>query len=163
MLTQDELKSLLSYNRRTGVFKWRVSPCGNVKRWSVAGSLNEEGYRFIDIRGRTYRAHRLAWFYVTGKWPVEHLDHKNCDHDDNRFTNLREASLAQNNQNRVRPNTGNSSGVLGVSWDIRRQRWRAQIWVEGRSRSLGHFKHKTEARRAYLAAKRELHPFFAGV
>ena len=48
---------------------------------------------------------------------------------------------------------------LGASWHEGRQKWQAQIYINGKAKYLGLFKTKEEAHAAYLAAKRELHPF----
>lgn len=155
------LKKALAYDPETGVFRWLISPTRSVKVGDTAGGLNREGYLMIRFKNRKYAAHRLAWWWVTGKWPKEHIDHRNGVKDDNRFCNLREATLAENNQNRTAPNEGNTSGLLGVSWESTSRRWRAQIWVNGASRTIGRFKEKEEARAAYTEAKEQLHLFFA--
>jgi hypothetical protein len=53
-----------------------------------ADYLGPGGYRYIDIDGKTYRADKIAWFFVHGKWPtdVEHLD---GDLTNNQLKNLR--------------------------------------------------------------------------
>ncbi|MFW4291481.1 HNH endonuclease [Salmonella enterica subsp. enterica serovar Paratyphi C] len=46
------------------------------------------GYIRIYINKKWYLAHRLAWLYVTGKWPINVIDHINRNKADNRFINL---------------------------------------------------------------------------
>lgn len=160
MITHSRLLEVLRYHPRTGFFTWRSCPSPKIKAGTRAGSVHPQGYRRISVDGHHYAAHRLAWFYVRGSWPPFDLDHKNTVKDDNRLSNLRSATLAENNQNRIRPNTGSASGLLGVSPDARKGKWRAQIWVNGSSKSLGRFDKKEDAHRAYLEAKKALHPFF---
>lgn len=98
-LTAESLRELLHYDPQTGIFTWRVTR-GNLKACSRAGSMKEDGYIRVCIGERRYHAHRLAWLYVTGDWPVEEIDHINRNKADNRFTNLRPATRSTNEQNR---------------------------------------------------------------
>jgi hypothetical protein len=117
----------------------------------------------ISLDNIYYRAHRLAWLYVHDVWPDDQIDHINGCRDDNRIANLREVTNAQNMQNLHRPHSRNTSGYLGVHFVRERNRWGAQIRDNGRKRNLGHFATAEEASAAYLAAKRELHPFWHDV
>ena len=152
MLTAKRLRELLHYDPATGVFTRRVSRQG-FNAHTVAGSLHKQsGYVIMGVDRRSYRAHRLAWLYMTGHWPAE-LDHKNGDRSDNRWDNLREAGRTQNNANAKR-REDNSSGFKGVSWDRANGRWRAYINVDGRQKHLGRFDAIESAAAAYsIAAK----------
>jgi HNH endonuclease len=75
-ITAPLLRQVLSYEPRTGTFWWRVSRGGKAIR-SAAGFQSGRGYVNICVGGRHYRAHRLAWLYVTGRWPKEEIDHVN--------------------------------------------------------------------------------------
>src|SRR5947209_541842 len=66
-LTRARLRELLRYNRKTGEFRWRKRPRGWVRLELSAGYLSKQGYRCINIDGRFYREHQLAWFYMTGR------------------------------------------------------------------------------------------------
>ena len=153
-LTQERLKELLAYDRKTGVFTWKVRrlACTVGK---VAGS--EKGsYRRIGIDNGMYYAHRLAWLYVYGAWPAATIDHRDGDRSNNKIKNLREATSAQNSQNRLQ-HKNNSSGFTGVVRS--RNEWQAQIMVGGKAQFLGRFKTPEDAHQAYLAAKTKLHTF----
>jgi hypothetical protein len=50
------------------------------------------------------------------------------------------------------PRSDNTSGFLGVSWDKRSQKWRAQISIDGRNRVLGAFATPEQANEAYQIA-----------
>lgn len=154
-LTAERLRSVLSYDPETGLFRWRVKPNRNIVIGSVAGSRRSaaRGRNDIGIRidGRQHAAHRLAWLYVHGKWPADQIDHINCDASDNRIANLREATAAQNQANR-RIGVANTSGVKGVCWHKRERRWYASIKVNGKSKHLGRFKSKKDAAVAYWFA-----------
>jgi hypothetical protein len=159
-LTVQRLRELLAYDPETGVFTWLVTKSSRAVKGSVAGSINGEGYRQIQLDGAMYAAHHLAWFYVKGGWPTEQIDHRNCTRDDNRFTNLREASGNQNKRN-TRISRNNTSGFKGVYFDKRSNRWRAYIHHERRQRYLGTFDTATEAHAAYYKAAVEIDPEFA--
>src|SRR5215468_6803827 len=78
-----------------------------------AGCRKTDGYVHIGVDGRTYSAHRLAWFYVYGVWPEHDIDHMNGVRGDNRLVNLREATHIQNcrNSRTCRPNKNGFRGV----------------------------------------------------
>jgi hypothetical protein len=100
---------------------------------------------------------RLAWLYMTGKWPAHEIDHRNGIGWDDRFENLREATHAQNLHNqRVRKDS--SSGLRGVHRNqTKASPWRASIAVKGSKRKhLGCFASAVEAYEAYKAASLEL-------
>ena len=138
-ITQKELKELLHYGPETGIFVWKVSPTRSVHVGDVAGTIHHLGYREIKIGGRLYRAHRLAWLYVYGKFPDDQIDHINQDPGDNRITNLRDATASKNQRN-ARMNKANTSGVMGVCWSKSRKKWYAQITVDGKQKYLGSYK-----------------------
>jgi hypothetical protein len=148
MISAERLRELLAYDPETGVFTWRSSRCG-VAAGSVAGSRKSNGYIKVKVGGRMYRSHRLAWFYVTGVWPVGQLDHINGIRDDNRIANLREATNAENQQN-SKCRSGSASGFKGVT--RKRNAWRARIKRGGRFIYLGAYKTREEAHAAYRVA-----------
>ena len=89
--------------------------------------------------------------------PKRYLDHINGVRNDNRIENLREATNTENQQNRKKANVTNQFGLLGVSKT--RNRWRAEISINNRKIYVGIFATPEEAHVAYLAKKREVHPF----
>lgn len=140
-LTAEKLREILSYDPDTGVMKWKAKTSPKMRVGDVAGCVDRfgTGYRQIRIEGKTYREHRLAWLYVYGKWPEQVIDHINGVRTDNRLCNLREATPAQNQQNRVGCQRNNTSGVRGVCWDKRTAKWMAFIQFNGRHLHLGRF------------------------
>lgn len=149
---------MLAYDPDTGVFTRRVSS-GNQMRGNRAGTHDSRGHIQIRVNGVLYGAHRLAWVYMTGAWPKEQIDHRNGVRDDNRWTNLRPATHLENVQNQV-ARRDNKTGYLGVHRIRKTGRYCAQITVAGEHHVLGvSFKTPQEAHAAYLAAKRDLHPF----
>lgn len=157
-LTAERLREVLHYDAATGRFTWLKSH-QKVSAGDAAGCLDDKGYVRIRIDGKRYRAHRLAWLYVTGDWPEDQIDHRDLDKANNAFLNLRQANNTQNNGNRKRqPN--NTSGHRGVSWHSPRRRWRAIIYVGKKQVYLGTFNNKETAAEAYrLAAQSKFGEF----
>lgn len=146
LLTVDRLHEVLDYNPETGVFTRRVTRPGR-----VAGSVNSTGYLQIEIGGRTYCAHRLAWLYTYGEWPPNELDHINRNKSDNRISNLRPATRQQNCWNTRRHF---KTKPKGVSFEPQRRGKKYRASIQGRERrlSLGLFNTAEEAHAAYKAA-----------
>jgi hypothetical protein len=157
-LTAQLLKSLMRYEPETGVFVRLAGGTGGAKPGMPCGFQRPNGYIDIKVKGRIYRAHRLAWFYMTGSWPTEQIDHINGQRDDNRWANLRDCSPTVNCQNRIRPRRGSRSGLIGASWCNTKKRWVATIGCDGRIHRLGAFRTAEAAHAEYLKAKRRLHP-----
>lgn len=149
MLTHQRLLEALDYDPATGMFRHKEKKC-HIHPGDIAGS-NYPDYVRIYIDGKSYKAHRLAWFYVTGSWPTRFLDHANGDKRDNSIANLREADRSENGAN-IPVKSHNTSGLKGVSWYARTKRWKAQIQVKGRKIFLGYHLTKEAAYAAFCAA-----------
>lgn len=87
----------------------------------------------------------------------DHIHHRTLD---NRRSQIRKATVGQNNTNQ-RVRRDNSSGFKGVSRDG--SRWKAQIQLNGEKRHLGNFLLPEDAHAAYCQAATELHGQFAGL
>ena len=156
-LTAERVRELLDYDPETGVLTWKVRRGGRAHLGAVAGVPDGLGYVSIRVDSRLYRAHRLAWLLSHGRWPPEQIDHINGVRDDNRLSNLREATRGQNMENQRRPRAGNTSGFLGVCWHARSKKFMARITTGGTRFYLGVYPDAESAHAAYLKAKRELH------
>jgi len=152
----------LAYDPDTGAFVWRRSTSNRKPAGAVAGSLRRNGYVHIKLGGKSYPAHRLAWRIVHGLWPAHQLDHINGVRSDNRIVNLREATQAENLQNRSRL-ANNTSGYPGVTYHVRKRAWQAQIDAGGKRFYLGRFADPAAAHAAYVEAKQRLHTFHPDV
>jgi hypothetical protein len=156
MLTQARLKELLHYNPDTGVFTNLSARSTSIKAGVSAGYIRQDGYVVIKVDSKPYKAHRLAWLYVHGSWPIDLIDHIRSD---NKISNLREATNRQNIQNLKAARSDNGSGYLGVSFRKGCGKWRATIFIDGMNRSLGDFDTPELASEAYLTAKRIHHEY----
>lgn len=164
-LTLQYLHSILIYNKNTGLFLWKYRDDVG-KKWNnrnagkVAGTKNKNRHVTILINRIKYKAHRLAWFYVTGFWPKENIDHRDLNKSNNIWKNLREATHAQNSMNRkLQPN--NLIGFKGVSWKADRDKWMSRIKKDRRQIFLGYFQTPEEAHNAYVVASKKYHGEFA--
>jgi len=117
MLTQERLKEVVTYNPITGVLT-RISSYYKSKIGKEIGTRDTRGYTVMTIDGKTQLAHRMAWLYIYGYLPPFHIDHINGDTEDNRISNLREATAKQNIENQ-KLHKNNKTGHRGV---IRREK-----------------------------------------
>lgn len=175
--TPEELRKLLEYDPATGALRYRAAWPGlfssegklsreaRCSKWNAnhAGTaafegLSSQGYRAGTITGVRVCAHRVIIAMTTGKWP-DSVDHINGDRQDNRLSNLRVVSRAENAKNAAKPRT-NTSGHIGVGWRQDLGKWRASIGVKGKARHLGIFDSLEEAIAARAAADEEhgFHP-----
>lgn len=149
----QEIKEKLHFNPLTGVFTWRVSPARAVRAGSRAGYIHPSGHRYLSFKGCTYSAHRLAWVYVHGRWPKQHIDHIDGNPDNNCIKNLRLLCHTANLQAQRRARKDNTSGLLGVSYRNDNGKWQARIQRHKKSISLGTFSSPEEAHLVYLLYK----------
>jgi hypothetical protein len=159
-LTVQQLCELLHYDSQTGDFTWIVSR-GNqfTKPGMKAGFKDTYGHMGIEINGKRYLSHRLAWLYVHKKWPDHQIDHINRVRDDNRIDNLRDVLgiVNLNNKGNYRNST---TGFKGVT--IKNGRFIAQITVNGKCKYLGSFDTAEKASQAYQNTKKKTPPIKAG-
>ncbi len=151
------MNTKLNYDPNTGIFTWAINRY-RVRVGAGAGTLRKDGYIRIQIDCELHLAHRLAWFFVHGVWPVNQIDHINGVRTDNRIANLRIATPAENSQNQGK-NRNNTSGYTGVSWNKRAGKYQSQIQVNGKLIYLGLFDDKEEAKQAREDAKKKYHGY----
>lgn len=130
----------------------------NSYRWRV----NADGYAVRDARvgegvGKRVISLAKALMDVAPR-DSRQVDHINRDRLDNRRSNLRVCTHAQNHQN-VPGHPRSTSRFRGVSWDSARQRWAAYVMLAGRTHHLGRFERETEAAEVAAAFRREHMPF----
>jgi HNH endonuclease len=140
-ISLERLRDDLLYDPLTGNFYWKHSRSGQ-HPVDQAGTVRTDGYVMIGYLAKTYLAHRLAWFYVHGAWPVETVDHINGNPSDNRFVNLRQAKHFENSQNRALKST-NTTGMTGIF--KRGRKWFARATVNNYTHTVGSFNTKEEA------------------
>lgn len=151
MITQELLKSIVSYDKETGVFK---------RKDGLKFGFKDGGYLRSEINGKNYYLHRLAWLYEYGEFPNSHLDHVNGDKTDNRIENLRKASRSENLCN-VRKTKRNTSGYKNVTFHKESNKWRVVVSVDGKNKSFGLYEDIELADLVAIEARNKFHGQFA--
>jgi len=156
---QEELRQKFEY--RDGMLFYKTVFTNRTKLNSRAGYLSKEGYRVIRHFDKLYKEHRLIWIFHFGEIPKGiQIDHIDLDKSNNRIENLRLATRSQNRGNLIAyKNT--TSGLKGVHFHKRQNKWTASIQKENVSKHLGSFDTKVEASEAYKQAALELFGEFA--
>lgn len=142
----------LHYNPDTGEFRW-------VHSGRIAGTVNTQGYRYIQLNKKLYRAHRLAFEFMNKAIP-EQVDHINGNRDDNRWSNLRPASAAENQRN-TKLRKDNKSGVKGVFWRKDRNTYQVRMRINNIYKSFGCYKDLELAELVATEARNKYHGEFA--
>jgi hypothetical protein len=157
-LTAEYVRSILRYNPESGLFCWLTGRYGG----NLAGTVQKSGHIRINIAGKGYLTHRLAWLIMTGEWPVNDIDHRDINPGNNRWSNLRLADKTKNGLNRTKTSR-NKSGLKGVAFHKASGKWSAAIGVNYKQKWLGLFDSPELAHAAYRNAAQELSPDFARV
>lgn len=138
LIAPEFLREILRCDPETGALIWRETPA-RPKEWNTkyAGkpaftANHSSGYKWGTISNEQFLAHRVVWAIIYGEWPVEFIDHINGNRADNRPSNLRSVSQAENSKNAAKYKS-NKSGFCGVYWSTHWQRWKASIVVDYRN------------------------------
>jgi hypothetical protein len=149
-MTQEELNEYLHYDELTGQLFWKKQS-GKCKIGEEAGHVSADGYRYFGFKGKIRKTHRAIYLMKTGILP-KYIDHKDHNRLNNKWDNLRPASMTDNNRNcQIKKN--NRSGIVGVHWSVSRNKWFAMIWHESKAIPLGRFINKQDAINARKAAE----------
>jgi hypothetical protein len=149
--TADDLRQVLHYEPATGIFTWRVNSGARGRAGVIAGG--PAGNRWtIGVFRKRWKAHHLAWYYMTGEWPSAEIDHRDRDPQNNQWDNLRSATRLQNMGNmRVDVSYRNHDLPPGVYRSL--DKYQSQLRFNGVKHYLGTFDTPAEAHRAYMTAK----------
>lgn len=159
-MTIEELEKLLAYDPITGFITWKVDRSNQMRAGMRAGSVNHQGYLYIEINSVSYRSARIAWALHYKEWPRFIVDHKDQCKMHDWITNLRLASKRENNHNQGL-RRDNKVGRKGVTYDARIGRYRATIKGPAKQIHIGMFATANEAGDAYDKKARELFGEFA--
>lgn len=155
---RDLLLARLDYDPETGDLRWKVR-AGRISAGQPAGRWMRKKCglrRNVCIENRRYYSARLIWLMVTGVDPGElEVDHQDGNSKNERFSNLRLATRAEQSRNSRKPAKGNTTLPKGVYFHKECGAYAAQIYVDDQARYLGRFKTPEEAGAAYEAAARK--------
>jgi hypothetical protein len=164
-VSAEYVRQILDYNPDKGVLVWRCRPDRD-KKWNSrcagkeAGEFSPSKYRRLTIDGKTFSYHHIVWLHQTGEWPIRELDHIDRDKMNNRIENLRLATRSEQMRNTV-VRKDNKTGLKGVCWDKKSQRWFVSINVEKETKYRGYFNCPELAHLVYSELAGKYHGKFA--
>ena len=158
------------YFRAVSVFtNYEISSVGRVRN-SCTGRImklraRKDGYLDVSLAKNGTKKRLLVHRLVAdaflenpvGKLTVDHID---SNRGNNNWENLRPATCAENNRNRCK-RANASSSYYGVSWVKKREKWTAQISINGTVVNLGSFSEEKEAAAVFNTAAIEHYGVFA--
>lgn len=161
-LTRAALLSMFRVEVRSGKLFWKTPPRTHPRLLGRDAGSNRCGRggevrRIIKIDGKGFPRSRLMFFLSRRRWPKNLVDHRNGRPLDDRPSNLRDATKAQNARNH-RPRRGRKLPAGVRLWN---GRYEARITCDGRQYFLGGFDNPLKASRAYRVARKELFGEFA--
>jgi len=120
-----------------------------------AGNLRADGYVHVMYNRQRYYAHRIIWYLENGKFPDGVIDHIDHNRSNNKIENLRDVTHAENLKN-CSLSKRNTSGVCGVSFDKKSQKWRAYMRINNKNQCLGTVDTIEEAAKLREAKQKEM-------
>lgn len=176
-LSSDDVRNVIDCDYKTGECIWRkrapdmfkdgrgwYTSERNCNSWNnrfagkPVGHIDlRTGYRHVSFKGKKYLLHRIIFLHEHGRWPENHIDHKDgtlCGD-----VKLREATFAQNLWNRGRLKN-NQSGIKNVSKCRHANGWYAEVSAN-RIRRRKYFTSLDEAIAFVKSARDEMHGEFA--
>ena len=145
------------YKTITNYENYEVSNLGNIRNIKTNKLLNpflKHGYYHVDLynngMSKHFRLHRLvALHFLENKENKPCIDHINNNRLDNNIENLRFSTVQENNWN-----TGllpkNKTGIKGVSFDKKKNKWRVQISINRKKIHVGYYTNIDDAKQARI-------------
>jgi hypothetical protein len=170
--SQTFLKECFYYDEETGNLTWLHRPRHHFKTdkvynwWNgrfegkVINNVCPSGYLDVVLYQKNYKAHRIIWKLVTGNDPIGEIDHINQNRSDNSWNNLRESDRCQNQQNKF-TYKNNKTGVKGVRYDSKKDRYIAEIQAFNVTKYVGQFKTLEDAERHIAMYRDKFHEEFS--
>lgn len=150
MLTKERIDELFSFNLESGTVTNKVKR-NHSALGAESGCSRADGYRVIRIDDKLYLTSRIIWLHAYGEFPrcIDHINHVTSD---NRLINLRNVTQSENLKN-MSMRSNNTSGVMGVSWDKKMEKWVIRIRVGKKYKFLGYYGSLNEAAKVRKAAE----------
>lgn len=131
--SKEYLHTLFDY--KDGVLYWKQDRLANKIKGKKTGCFDGKGYLQVKINNILYKNHRIIYKMFHGILPKV-IDHIDCNPNNNKIENLREASNSQNQYN-SKISTRNTTGFKGVEWNKRLKKWTVRIQVNGKRKYFG--------------------------
>lgn len=162
-INAKEARAVFDYDEERGVLIRKGSVYEGVNGREITGYNRDTGYRGVDYKGNTVPFHALVFVvhYGVDVPPGYYVDHKDNDKDNNSPANLRLVSPSQNSFNKRRSKTANKSGVKGVGFYKKYNKWRARVTAHGKTKLAGYFDTIEEAEVAVRNLREKLHGEYA--
>lgn len=152
-ISYSRVRELFDYHE-DGYLIWKIQNGNSIKIGDVAGSSSGEDRSQVQIDGTLYGAHRII-FLFHHKYLPELVDHEDKDKLNNKINNLRDVSRQCNNRN-ASVRKDNTSGVKGVCWHKKHNKWISRITLNKKLIHLGIFEHFEDAVKVRYEAEVEL-------
>ena len=156
-ISKEELDKLFEYDPETGVFKSKTARPRSGPAGTAVGWPDKDGYLRVNINYKSYPLHRIAFVMMGEELPIN-VDHINGVVDDNRWENLRAATLSQNACNRELRQKP-KSGYKGVRWVG--GKWVAIVKSKGKQHYGGRYLKPEDAFKAACRLREQLFGEFA--
>ena len=152
---QKLLLDMLAYNPDTGLLTRKSTGKKLIHTYP-------DGYSRVGINQVTYSAHRIIFKMVTGRDPEQEIDHINGIRNDNRWCNLREATISENKHNMKldKRNTAGYRNVRRASRGVDKPYY-ACVKNKGKQYFSTCFSTPEEASKAATKLRNELHGEYA--
>ena len=157
----EEWEDILGYE---GLYK--VSNLGNIKSLKFQKEkvlklqTNTKGYFIVNLyknkKMKSHQIHQLVAIAFLNHVPCKMelvINHINFDKKDNKVSNL---EIVTNRENSNRKHLKSTSKYTGVSFEKDRNKWVAQIKVNGKRVLLGRFSNEIDASNAYQSKLKEI-------
>jgi len=132
--------------------QYSVSSFGNVRNDKTGRMLKPfikgNGYLSIDLYKKTESIHRLMIPFLDNPNNYECVDHIDRNRLNNHIDNLRMVSYSENNRNKTKKQN-TLSQYVGVTFDKRTQKWKAQCKINKITKNIGRFNTELEAGLAF--------------
>ncbi len=160
----EYLNSIFTLDVESGVLYWKVSLSPVIKVGAKAGAIrifrNGPSYLVVGINGKYYPSHRIIYKMYYGVEPNGEIDHIDLNKQNNKPSNLRCVSTAENAQNRKKQ-IDNTSGHKNVYWRPETKKWRVMITAFGKVYHFGCYLNIEDAAEVAEKERRILHGEFA--